>query len=346
VRSGFRTPASTRRILVLTPTDRETSARDARKNNEILDSQYRIAEQLSRIIDTLQDLSGRHIPSLRLEFDKRDTKNVSLDEFLNHFRHHEEVRIIIPLTTIPPAAATVAPADFGMTHLIGIQTRPGKRGWHNGPSPYDAEVTVERDLAWPVVVDVALDIAMSHSFAFLREMLFGAALSVKKREYCIEKQLSTFYGSLDASARYISLAATSRRSVQFDQTDCKDYYARWLDFLAWALLPTAVSAESILDALHQTQEPSSIASRILRLHRRSGQLSPRELEAAIGQLKPGTYILIVAEHKPSHRPTEKRILALIKKKKWHTNAFTIVPYSQRATFIDLYPFVSMATFEV
>ena len=338
--SGFKTPP-TRRIVILLPSDDQT---DLRANRQLADGVYGdrdlIVNQFDAVLKKLRKLSHRRFPDFRLHFDRTGTRNRTLAELLHHHHAAAGIRAIIDFAVLPPTGKSI-PRTAAISHLVSVRVdKEGVVGWDVSADPADVVVDTNLAKVAPLIQDIALDIAMTHSHReHLPDAILGPPLSRAKAEFATARGLSSYYGDvLNPSIRYFSLAAAIRSAQVFSDKDCEDYEALWKDFLGWLKTTGHIPSNPA-----PSQSPLDRSITDLKRHKRAGQLPLHRIEAELATLPPGDYFLLVAMRPPKDSKVRARLLAILAMRRWKTNSWRIVPKVEfeqlRAleTYVSVFP---------
>lgn len=338
VLSGFKTPP-TRRIVILLPADDEV---DRRANRHLADKVYDdrdlIVNRFDEAVKMLRKLSHRRFPDFRLLFDRTGTRNRTLAELLHHHHAAAGIRAIVDFAVVPPAGKTM-PRNAAISHLVSVSIdKEGAFGWDVSDDPADVIVKTTLAKVAPLMQDIALDIAMTHSYRDrLGDALLGPPLSRAKAEFAVFRGLSSYYGDLlDPAIRYFSLAAAIRASAVFSNKDCERYEELWRDFLDWL---KQQGHKPVMPSPGPT--PLQRAMTSLRRHKRAGQLPFERIEAELSTLPPGEYFLLVAMRAPKDSSLRQRVLALLSMRRWKTNAWHVVSQLEPERLRGLDTYVSV-----
>jgi hypothetical protein len=299
-------------------------------------------ELINRSIEELSELTDQILPLISLEMPNfyRDSPNL-IDGLQNVANRASTARACILQVEIEDNEPPNRRRDLGISHLVAIQLGDKDGGWYSreGISSALIKTTVEK---LPLLIhDIALDIATFHSWPFLNES-FGSSLegridfSKKKARFAIGKSQETLYGPIhDQNLQYFSIAALSRKGSKFSSVD---YLELWEEFIS----------EELLDALPTPLEVPRVdpAEWILKSHHQGGQISERKLRKHVGQLAPGTYLLLMTRKRPHIRKVRARLSALFGRKNYRQGLWIIVAFKEYASNINLLPFISLFKFHV
>lgn len=95
----------------------------------------------------------------------------------------------------------------------------------------DVEIVVSKEFVKGAIIDIALDIAMFHSYSFLRDLDFNERRRFSKRkfEFSREQGIPSFYECENGDLPYFSLAFLARKSK--DEFNVRQYIHFWEEFI-------------------------------------------------------------------------------------------------------------------
>jgi hypothetical protein len=338
-------------ICILTPNDRADNKR-RKQQSAVNFAKTRAGELIAKSIAEVSDITDQILPSINFEIPSiyRDGDGSSIMDGVNEAYDPRSARGCILQVEVEDRESSTARRDLGISHFVAIRLSDADAGWWNsdGISCVRIHTTIAN---LPLLIhDIALDIAMFHSWPYLKET-YGSDIdqkidfSKRKAAFVIEKSRETLYGPInDQELGYFSLATCARTRSGFS---AKEYVKLWQEFVNHLLdgrpetddsrPPGAdTGAASFLDPVEQ----------ILQFHHQGGQISRRKLTNQLAQLAPGTYLLLMSRKRPGTISARSKLAAFFGKKRYRQGLWIIVPFSDYQSNQNYLPFVSLFKFSV
>ena len=329
-------------ICILTPIDRADHS-NRKQQSAINFAKERARELIGRSIEDLSVLTDQILPSVSFEIPNYYRDNTTIiDGVSNIFDRASSARGCIVQVEIEDSASPDTRRELEISHFVAIQIGNSDAGWRNsdGLSCVRVQTTVEK---LPLLIhDIALDIAMFHSWPFLKES-YGSTVeqriefSKQKASFVIRRSEETLYGRIhEPELGYLSIATVSRNDSAFSATD---YLRLWKEFIEELLAaPPSPLSKAIfsVDPIDQ----------ILKFHHQGGQISKRKLTRQLANLAPNTYLFLMTRKRPSTIKVRNRLAAFFGRKRYRQGLWMIVPFREYKSNQGLLPFISLFKFTV
>lgn len=360
--SGDKSQGTRRALILVQPNRDHRKAENLEKEiNRVYTYRTQMVNLLNETLSRLEKINDRRFLKLNLDLRKMPAANISLHEVLDEMHDQSEYRVLLSLSELMANARDQRSLEeFGISHLVTLSCDKRTLGWEPGAGIVSANVNIEPQSLPLLIVDVMLDIAMFYSLPELVEN-YGAtpatrkSLSRKKAEYALRHGFSSFYGPITDGVEYFSFASYVRRGQNFSDHDCENYEAAWQRFIAEEGLtreagasieiPDVSTSEELIDV--ERGQLERVVGDIISRHSRGKQISASALRRKLSALPSGhVYMLVLAAKKPHIRRQRQRILAIMRRRRWRSNMWIIVPYEERAKFVREHPFLTFFRFSV
>jgi len=330
-------------ICILTPNDKANNAK-RKQQSAINFAKEKARELITKSIEELSVLTDQILPSVTFEIPNyyRDSPTI-IDEVSEIFDRASSARGCIFQIDIEDRSPPDARRKLGISHFVAIQIANSDGGWSysDGISSVRVATTVEK---LPLLIhDIALDIAMFHSWPLLEES-YGSSLDQKiefsklKAAFVLRKSRDSHYGRIhNSQLGYFSLATYSRKDSAFS---ARDYVRLWEEFVNDEII---ANQPAMLDIGALTLEP---IEQILRFHHQRGQISRRKLAKQLAGLTPDTYLFLMTRKRPSLIKVRNNLAALFGRKKYRQGLWKIVPFRDYKVSERFLPFISLFKFTV
>jgi len=222
------------------------------------------------------------------------------------------------------------------SHLVGIHVVEQNARWRAGSGATSVIANISLDYCRYLLHDIAVDIAMFHSWPKLRglPLLERIAFSRDKARFAASTGASTLYGTpLHDSFGYFSLASLCWNDGDFD---VRKYIKLWDD-----LMTGPFGSPYIL----RTPPPPTFVDQLLSGNRLHGQVDGTTLERKLRSLGPGEYALVTSTRRPKLTKTRAKLAGLFSKRVWHRNMSDIIPsaaadrFTPYRDYVEIYRFV-------
>ncbi|MEA2558839.1 MAG: hypothetical protein QOH06_343 [Acidobacteriota bacterium] len=337
--------STTRRALLLLPHEQEPEADKGllKAIDRLYSERSKIQQTLEETLEKIEEATDLIFPRFKIDLRRKTVKRGDVKAAFEDLEEKATIRLVADFTSASPdsTALELAVETAGVSHVVTFIDAKKMHGWAAGAGASDANVKTSLDRLSLLVTDIVLDIAMFHSWPFLRETRLTLkdkrAFSAKKVQFAKERNLTSFYGRIDFEGlQYFCLASCVRRGTTFSSADCKNYEELWRDFLRDEIVGPIVSVGSVEREME----------RISRSHVRGGQISRRKLSESIASLGKGDYVLMIAARRPKGDKEYRRLLAAFRRSSWKTNAWVIEPLVEIGRYIRFHPFVYFWRFSV
>jgi hypothetical protein len=341
--------AHTKRILpryvlcILSPG--RTTASEERVQSVIRLTNPLVGDMLRESVEKLSILTDQVYPIVNLDMQFRYGDNPEIADCLtdSKVQNPNQYRACVFTIEIKDNSPTSLRKELGISHLVAVQVVRKGGGWSALGGLSSAKIEVPVELLQYLLHDIALDIAMFHSWPFLVEQ-FGASpekgnqFSKMKAEFARQTKRKSFYGPInDESLDYFPLAAYCRRGSGFDY----DAYEKlWKEFLQESILG---ESRNLLDVPQSSDNPIAY---IFRHHEYKGQLSPEKISKDVSGLTRGVYLLLLTHKRPKRGIVRTHLAHMFGRKRFRLGLWKIIPFSDFERYAREYPYITFFKFVV
>jgi hypothetical protein len=342
-------------VAVFPPAAESKRSGERRRIQDIQLAETEINQMLRESIRALQVVAVGRVPTINVYVHSAYRRSMRVSEGFNTslFKRPDELRAGVFLVDVeddPPACPTEM--DVPYSHFVRITFSPGPRGWFVGdPLSYAIVRTTPAAFAC-LVHDVALDIAMFHSYGSLAAT-WGTSIA-GRREFSIRKvafakrlNLRTFYGPiLDWRLRYFSFAAACRtKCIPLESFQVAEYSSLWDRFIVDSLLVDPTPSEStpgqrrVPGRVHRRPEGvrklerRAPVSELTRYHRFAGQLPKARIlaELQLRDASEGPFFLVIPQRRPPTTKERTAVASFFRRERWRRGLFRIISATEFST---------------
>jgi len=326
-------------ICILTP-NAVTDTRLRKQQSAINFAKSTTRELINQSIESISEITDQILPIINLEMPNYYRSSANVVEGVQNISEARLARGCVLQNEIEDEVSPISQQDLGLSHLVAIQLTSANGGWHksNGISSVRIETPVEKLSS--LLHDIALDIAMFHSWPLLGEH-YGFSIDKRiefsrlKARFAAQVSKDTYYGPIsEPIPDYISLASLSRQGSRFLP---KDYLNLWEKFISSELLGIDETA------ITQKEDP---VDEILKFHQQRGQISRKRLSKAVATLTPDVYLFVMTRKRPATKQARLKLAGLFKKKKYRQGLWLIIPFRDYRSNLNYLPFISLFKFRV
>lgn len=341
------TKSVSRKVLILEPISQRKHPKAAKRPifTFLYHARERLARHFQETLQKLEQKSNLTFPRVSMDLRRKVVSGAQVFEVIPEMNNPNECRAFGNFDNMGAAKNELMSVDLNLykiSHLVCFSNDSSPKGWNASGKVASAHVNTSPEKIGLLIVDIMLDIAMFYAIPLIYSS-FGKTLDDRHRfskikaDFARRRGLSSYYGPINESLTYFSLASAVRTGEEFSSSQCKDYLKLW----------DQLFSECALDRLEALKVGiDDIVNQIVSGHRRGGQISPQKLKKHLEGLHPGRYILVMATSRPKKKVALTRVLHIFGREKWRTNSWKIFPYSKATELHRYFPYISLYRFDI